>query len=297
MEEVRWLPGQVGDADVMHHANGTVPPRSRRPILLTIHDLQYLALPQYFSFARRAYLAAAVPRSVRNAVAITVPSEFVRATVVNGFSVDPSRVLVVPHGLPPLTGADREGERVLRERYGLGERRILIYPAMTYPHKNHRFLINLLAGPLASEDFVLVLTGARARSERALLRLVRSLGVLDRVVRTGRVPDADRNGLVSIAHALVFPSQYEGFGAPVLEAMALGTPVITSDQAALPEVAGDGGLITPLDLDAWADAVRRIEHERDRLVARGRARALLFTADNSARIIAGAYRQVADSTA
>jgi glycosyltransferase involved in cell wall biosynthesis len=79
--------------------------------------------------------------------------------------------------------------------------------------------------------------------------------------------------------------------------MALGTPVITSDQAALPEVAGDGGLITPLDLDAWADAVRRIEHERDRLVARGRARALLFTADNSARIIAGAYRQVADSTA
>jgi glycosyltransferase involved in cell wall biosynthesis len=97
--------------------------------------------------------------------------------------------------------------------------------------------------------------------------------------------------LLQIAEALVFPSEYEGFGAPVIEAMTLGTPVVCSDRAALPEVAAEGGLVLPLDVEAWADVPTRVVADRDRLVQAGRRRALHFTASSSAACLIRAYRQ------
>ena len=109
-------------------------------------------------------------------------------------------------------------------------------------------------------------------------------------VRPGRVPAADRDGLIALAEALVFPSEYEGFGAPVLEAMALGTPVVCSDRAALPEVTGDAGIVLPPTVEAWADAMAKVAATRDELVERGRQRAARYTVAASGRALAAAYR-------
>ncbi len=287
--EVAWLPRQLAGVDVVHHGGGTVPPRSPEPIVLTVHDLQYRRYPHYFSPARRRYLAWALPRSVARAAVVAVPSEFVAATVTAAFGAGPP-VVVVPHGVdPPAPAPAREAE--LRARYGLGDRRVLVYPAITHPHKGHRFLLDVLARAWTHPDLVLVLLGGEGAAEAEVRRAVAAAGLGARVVRPGRVPAADRDGLVALAEALVFPSEYEGFGAPVLEAMALGTPVVCSDRAALPEVAGDAAVVRPLELDAWAGALDAVAADRDGLVARGRARATRFSAAASGAALAGAYRR------
>jgi glycosyltransferase involved in cell wall biosynthesis len=119
----------------------------------------------------------------------------------------------------------------------------------------------------------------------------------NRIVRPGRVPARERDGLIALAEALVFPSEYEGFGAPVLEAMALGTPVICSNCAALPEVVGDAAVVLPLTVDAWADALAKVSAIRDELIERGRLRAGRFTVATSGTALAAAYRLAAGSGA
>ncbi|MET0145978.1 MAG: glycosyltransferase family 1 protein [Ilumatobacteraceae bacterium] len=290
--EATWLTARTRGFDVVHHGGGTVPPRSPRPVLLTIHDLQYRTYPQYLSPLKRQYLRVAIPRSVRRAATVAVPSEYVRGTVIDAFGGDPDRVVVVPHGVDPDPTAGEHRHEV-RIRYGLGERRYVLYPAITHPHKNHRFLLELLAGPWSDPDLVLVLLGGRGLAEDDVVASIETLGLSERVLRPGRVPDADRDGLIAGAEALVFPSEYEGFGAPVLEAMALATPVVCSDRAALPEVAGDAALVRPLDRDAWADALDDVAEQRDCLAAAGRRRAARFTTFESGARLAEAYRRCA----
>jgi glycosyltransferase involved in cell wall biosynthesis len=282
------------DADVIHHAGGTMPPGvGRRHTLLTIHDVQYLRYPHYFSFARRAYLEQRVPRSVDRATAIAVPSNFVGTTLTDAFGTDPGRIVVVPHGYDPPADKALPAENALRDRYRLGSRRVLVYPAITHPHKGHRLLVDLLAGPWADPNLVLVLLGGAGAADDAVSDAVATHRLGDRVVRPGRVPASERDGLIALAEALVFPSAYEGFGAPVLEAMAIGTPVICSDQAALPEVAGDAAVVLPPTLESWADALAKVAATRDELIERGRQRAARFTSAASGTRLAAAYRLAA----
>jgi glycosyltransferase involved in cell wall biosynthesis len=252
--------------------------------------VQYRTYPGYLTTLKRAYLRLAVPRSVRHATVVAVPSEYVRTTIVDGFRIEPDRVVVVPHGVdvPATVTPDDE----LRARYGLGDRRYVVYPALTHPHKQHRFLLDLLAGPWSDPDLALVLLGGRGLAEDEVAAAIASLELGPRVIRPGRVPEADRDGLIAGATALVFPSEYEGFGAPVLEAMALGTPVVCSDRAALPEVAGDAALVRPLALDAWAGALDDID--RDAMATAGRARAAAFSTAASGAALAEAYRRCLD---
>jgi glycosyltransferase involved in cell wall biosynthesis len=287
------VPRKLAGLDVVHHAGGTLPLRPRGATLLTIHDVQYLRYPRYFSLLRLTYLGRRVPPSVRAATLVAVPSRFVATTLVEAFGRDPSDLVVVPHGFdapPPETLPDA-GE--LRRRYRLGGRRVLVYPAITHPHKNHRLLVELLAGPWADPDLVLLLLGGVGAAEQAVAAAIADHALADRVVRPGRVPAADRDGLVSLAEALVFPSEYEGFGAPVLEAMALGTPVIASDRGALPEVSGDAAVLLPPTVDAWAGALDAVAADREGLVSRGRRRAARFTVAASGIALASAYRRAA----
>ena len=145
---------------------------------------------------------------------------------------------------------------------------------------------------MGGPDLVLVLLGAAGAADDAVSEAIETLGVGDRIVRPGRVPAADRDGLIALAEALVFPSEYEGFGAPVLEAMALGTPVVCSDRAALPEVAGDAAVVLPPEVEAWADALAKVAAARDELVERGRQRAARYTVAASGRALEAAYRLV-----
>jgi alpha-1,3-rhamnosyl/mannosyltransferase len=290
LAERTWLRSRTRDAALVHHAGGTVPGRPSCPTVLTIHDLQWLTYPEYVSALKLRYLRHTVPRSARRATVVAVPSEYVRASVVEAYDLDPTRVVVVPHGIESTLGTDATPEAELRARYDLGDGPVLLLPAITHPHKGHVFALEAMAAHWHDPALRFVLIGGRGLADDDVSAAIVRLGLGDRVVRPGRVPAADRDGLVRLASAVVFPTQYEGFGAPVLEAMVLGTPVVTSDRACMPEVVGGAGIVLPLDVDAWADVLSVVGERRDELVAAGHRRSEAFTAARSGEALAAAYR-------
>ncbi|MDQ5816143.1 MAG: glycosyltransferase family 4 protein [Actinomycetota bacterium] len=284
--------------DLVHHAGGIVPMvRAARPIL-TIHDLQYLYYPEYFTRAKLSYLKRMVPRSCEAARLVLTPSEFTRRTVIERMNIDPEVVVVVPHGISPRESAVGEGN--IRKRYGI-EGRFFLYPAITYPHKNHLVLIEAFARMLKiHSDVTLVLTGAKGSMEVKVAKAVRELGIDSNVRRLGYIPSHDLDALYDEAVALTFPSRFEGFGAPVLEAMARGCPVIAADATALPEVVGDSGcLVSPDNAEQWHQAMLELvenPEDRERYAKAGLARAGDFTWRRSADILEKAYLHALGTT-
>lgn len=285
--ENAWLAPRTRRHRLVHHGGGTIPSCAPGATLLTVHDVQYLDYPEYFGAVKLRWLRSRVPSSLRRATAVAVPSEFVRGTLSRVAGGPRGPVHVVRHGVEPRLGASPTPEAELRRRYGLGAARVVAYPAVTHPHKNHAFLLELLAGPW--RDVVVVLAGGAGRAEDEVAARASALGVAGRVRRIGRVGDDDRDGLLLMSEALVFPSRYEGFGAPLVEAMALGVPVVAGDCAAVPEVVGDAGLVLPLRTGTWAGALDEVRARRDDLVARGRRRAAEFTSRRSAEDLVVAY--------
>jgi alpha-1,3-rhamnosyl/mannosyltransferase len=237
------------------------------------------------------YLKNRVPSAIRRATVIATPSNYVRESIEQNFDIERARTAVVRHGVEPAIGAHKTPEHELRARFNLGNSRVLLIPAITHPHKNHEFLLRLLANEWRNEDVKLVMVGGNGLAESRVQSLIIELGVASKVVRSGRVQAADRDGLIALAEALVFPSKFEGFGAPVLEAMALGTPVISSDCASLPEVVGDGGLVLPLTPEAWAGALSIVRAQRSSLVHNGLRRAEEFSSAKSAQDLVIAYEK------
>ncbi len=282
--ETTWLRRHSRGAALMHHGGGTAPPRAHRPYVLTIHDLQFRTYPQYFSRLKRVYLGAVIPPSARRATVVAVPSEYVAHSVVQAYGVQEERVMVVPHGIEPSLASDVTDAAELRDTYALGDGPIIVYPAVTHPHKQHDFLLRMMRDHWTDPDLRLVLTGGQGAAEPTVAACTDQ-----RVRRLGRVPAADRNGLLAMAEAMVFPSQYEGFGAPVIEAMTLGTPVICSDATCMPQIVGPAGLVRPLQPEAWAGALDEARRRRSELVAAGRVRAQDFTSRASGSALAAVY--------
>ncbi|MGH2748883.1 MAG: glycosyltransferase family 4 protein [Actinomycetota bacterium] len=293
--------------DVVHYAGGVVPlMRYGRPIL-TIHDLQYLFYPEYFTRPKLEYLKTMMPRSAETARAILVPSEFTRRTVIERLNIDPTIVVVVPHGISPRDGSEPPSTDI-RDRYGITER-FFLYPASTFPHKNHLMLAEAFARVIeVHPDVSLVLTGAKGSSEWGTAKSIevrlneeiRSLGIQEHVKRLGYVPSRDLDALYEQATALVFPSHFEGFGAPILEAMSWSCPVIASDATALPEVVGDAGcLASPDNAEQWAQTMIQLLEDdelRAGLAKAGLERARGFTWSKSADILEDAYRHALETT-
>lgn len=315
LKPARVLAGEAGwmalrcrkmGIDIVHHAGGVVPLiRPARP-LLTIHDLQYLYYPEYFTRSKLAYLKMVMPRSAESARLILTPSEFTRRTVIERMNIDPSIVRVVPHGISPKEVVEPASD--VRERFEIpGD--YFLYPAALYPHKNHLVLVAAFARLLQLHpEATLVLTGAKgsmqwgtARSMEAPLdEEIRKLGIRDRVRSLGFVQAADLEGLYRGASALTFPSRFEGFGAPILEAMARGVPIIAADATAIPEVVRDAGcLVSPDNPDHWFEAMSEIlenEETRTRLAKAGPERAASYTWANAADILEDSYRHVLNTT-
>jgi glycosyltransferase involved in cell wall biosynthesis len=289
LAEHTWLTKQTAASDLVHHGGGTIPARGTQPTLLTIHDLQYRTYPEYVRPLKRLYLNRAMPRSAKRATVIAVPSEYVRGTVIDAYGCDPAAVVVVPHGMERTLGVGATPEADLRTKFALGDGPVIVLPAVTHPHKGHRFVLQVMARHWTDPSLRLVLVGGVGAAERDVMAAIGELGLERRVVRAGRVSADDRDGLLKMAAAMVFPSEYEGFGAPVIEAMTLGAPVICSDRTCLPEVAGDAAIVLPLDPDAWAGALADAVGRREQLVAAGLARAANFTAQRSAEALLGAY--------
>jgi len=292
--EATWLAARTRHLDLVHHAGGTAPPFRGRRYVLTVHDLQPLESRVTHGRGKRAYLRAVMPRSVLGARAVAVPSDFVRASVVAHFSVDPSRVTTIRHGVEPAPGAIARVDEV-RARYRL-DGPVVLYPAITYPHKNHVTLVDAFALLRPQHpDAVLVLTGGEGGCEADLRAQIDRLGLGDRVRRLGRIPDDDVAGLFAAAAVVAVPSRYEGFGLPAAEAMAAGVALVAADATALPEVVGDAGvLVDPDDPAAWASAIGRLlEHpaERTRLVERGRQQVQRYTWRANAEAFVDLYRR------
>lgn len=290
--EHTWLAWHTRGFHVVHHGGGSIPRVGNGRTLLTIHDVQWVDYPDYVAPIKLRYLRTMVPSSLRRAIRIAVPSHFVADTLVRAFGVSPDKVGVVRHGLEATFDGETTPEQSLRTSLGLGAGPVLVYPAITHPHKNHGFLLQLMAegtGAWGDPSLRLVFAGSAGSSDDAVRARVVALGLSERVVMPGRVSYADRNGLLALADAMVFPSEYEGFGAPVIEAMRCGTPVICSDRASLPEVAGDAGLVCPLTAPDWVKALDEVRVRRDELITAGHARALQFTAEISASELVEQY--------
>ncbi len=296
-----WVPwaSRAHRLDLVHHLGGTVPPVGGVPSVVTIHDLQPLSHPESFRPLKRAYLRAGLPHAVRRATIVSTLSRFVRDDVVARLDVDPARVEVVPPGFDPPqvgAGADDGAWHSVRERYGLGEQPYFLYPSITYPHKNHLVLVDALVG--LPDGVVLVLTGGTASAEQDLLRAIEAHGVGARVRRTGHISESDLILLYRHAAALVYPSRYEGFGLPVLEAMDLGCPVLAADNTALAETVGDAGiLLPPEDPGAWTAAMAALLDDpglRRDLVERGARRVTAFRWEDSATSLARTYHRALD---
>jgi glycosyltransferase involved in cell wall biosynthesis len=297
--ENTWLASQAhrDGLDLVHHMNAVLPAVRRTAGIVTVHDLQPFDMPDNFHPVKRAYVQRSVPRSVRKSRLVLTPSEFVRRAIIDRFGVPPERVRATLWGVDPPSTDVAVGQ--VQARYGL-PRRWFVYPAVTWPHKNHELLIRAFATVAAREhDVVLVLTGGEAQSEDRVRAQIAGTGLRGRVRRTGLIPRRDMLAIMRGAVALTFPSRYEGFGLPVLEAMSLGTPVLAGDAAALPEVVGDAArLIATDDADAWGAAMLDLLQdgdERERLIAAGHQRVGAYSWATTARETLAAYRDaVAD---
>ena len=264
------LPRAARDADVLHCPSYRAPFRSTTPLVVTVHDLALLRHPEVFNRWSRAYGRLAVPRVVRAARLLIAVSEFTRDELVELLAVDPERIRVVPNGISALfrpDGPAAEGDYVLA--VGTLE-----------PRKNLRRLVEATRG-LGAE---LRIVGARGWGE---------VDVDESHVRwLGEVPDEELAVLYRGARCVAYPSLYEGFGYPIAEAMACGTPVVTSAGGATDEVAGGAAvLVDPLDPASIQVAIEEATARRDELVPQGLARARVFAPERFAEATIAVYRE------
>lgn len=290
--EATWLAWAARRAgvDVVHHPGGTLPVLRGTPSLLTIHDLQPLAMPEHFSAKKRLYLRSRLGPSARAARLTTGVSEFTRADVVARLGVPDDRTAITPPAVDPSPAvADVD----VRAAHRL-DRPWVLYPAITYPHKDHATLVRAIADV---PDVLLVLTGGAGPEEARLRALAEQVGVADRVRRTGRIPSSHLDALYRGAVACAFPSRFEAVGLPVLEAMARGCPTVAADATGLPAVVGDAGvLVTPGAPDRWAAVLGALLHDDGRrraLAEAGHRRVLGWAPAASAAKLVAAWQQAA----
>ncbi len=325
LAEQTWLArlSRKIDAQVVHHAGGVVPLLHPGRVVLTIHDLQPLDLPQNFSTTKRLYLRFMLGRSAKAADAICVPSEFTSQRVIALLEVDQKRIRIVPwclRAIPAVTGStthstphsttptatqasthseqsdslEPSSVRSKLEQHGSP---YFLYPAVTYPHKNHLMLLDAFAVLRQSyPEASLVLTGAAGPMEDSVQKRISQLDLQGAVQRTGRVSAAELEDFYAGASAVVLPSLYEGFGLPALEAMARGCLVIGSDRGSLPEVLAAQDLVDPEDLTAWAAAMQAVlvmsDSQRATRKEAGLSRAAAFSPARTAAALCDSYRSV-----
>lgn len=285
----------TGPCDLFHSPDFTLPPLARARGVVTVHDLSFLRLPECAVPTLRQYLERVVPRSVARAHRVLADSTNTKEDLVALLGTPPEKISVVPAGVEARFApiADRAALEAVRERYGLPEHFILSVGTLE-PRKNHPTLVSAYAAlRRAGLPHRLVIAGREGWMFEPTYARVAAEGVEADVQFLGYIADADLPAVYHLAQLMAYPSLYEGFGIPPLEAMACGVPVVCSNVSSLPETVGDAALmVDPLDTDALADAMMRALTDlalRDRLIADGRRQAARFTWRAAAEKLVEAY--------
>jgi glycosyltransferase involved in cell wall biosynthesis len=268
--------------------------------VVTIHDLWLERHPEYSQkFFGQAGSSRRSRRTAQKARAIITVSSFSAGEISALYGVRPERIRVIPNGVSEefVPVRDEVAFRALRQRLGLGAVPYVLFVGGADPRKNHRALLEAVAQrPKELGRFTLVLAGDATHQYGNYLDTARRLGIEGQVVCTGRLPIGDIRLLYSHAEVFVYPSLYEGFGMPALEAMACGAPVVTSNTTALGEVAGDAALsVDPHDAAALADGILRLSEDgalRETMTQRGFERVKLFTWRRAAALTLSLYREL-----
>ena len=291
------------DLRLFHATEHLLPRIPRARTVFTLHDTAYLLFPQHHLPRNRIFLRLMMPRFLRQADRIIAVSENTRREALRSYDLDPERIDVIPEGVDERFRADVDPGAVeeIRGRYALPPRFVLSIGTIE-PRKNLATLLEAFVAVRGRHpDVGLVIAGGRGWMYESFFERLRQLGLERDAVLTGYVPDGDVPALLNAAEVFAFPSEFEGFGLPPLEAMACGVPVLSSNAASLPEVVGDAGvLLPPRDVRAWVQALDSLLGDpapRAELRAAGLARSRRFTWSAAARRTLEVYRSAMDGLA
>ncbi len=292
----RW----VGNVDVFHATDFVLPPTRRTTrTVLTVHDLSFVRTPDATSPALKRYLDQVVPRSVHRADHVLADSQATKDDLITLYNVAPDKVEVLLSGVNPRFQPVRDPAALaaVRSKYGIGDAPFVLSVGTVQPRKNYERLIQAFAQlPDDLRHIHLVIAGGRGWLQGPIYAAVETLGLRERVHFVGFADDADLPALYSAAQAFAFPSLYEGFGLPVLESMACGTPIVTSNVSSLVEVAGDATLlIDPFSVQQITDALAHLLMDESlctRLIERGVTQARQFTWQRAVAQLHSVYNRI-----
>ena len=308
---VRWPPLEwwAGDVDVVHGTNYLVPPTRRAARVVSVHDLTMVRYPEMCEPTTLSLLPL-LRRSVAEGAWVHTDSRFVADEVVAELGAEATRVRAVPPGVPLRHAAEPSNGFSSGSVVGGGDAgslvrlprdigRFVLAVGTVEPRKDLPGLVRAfdrLAGE--RQDLGLVIAGPSGWGGDALAEAIRTSPFAERVVRTGYLEDQSLSAVMAAASVLAYPSRYEGFGFPPLQAMALGVPVVATAAGSVPEVVGDGGMLVPAgDVDALAAALAVVLDDPGRraaLVERGEAQAARFSWESCADGLAQLYRAAAE---
>jgi glycosyltransferase involved in cell wall biosynthesis len=283
---------------LFHATEHLLPKLTRARSVFTLHDTAYLLFPQYHLLQNRLYLTVMMPRFLARADAVITVSENTRRDALRFYRLDPAKVHVIPEGVEPRFQPENNPQQraEIKKRYGLPDRFILCVSTIE-PRKNLPLLLEAYTALRPQCPNVgLVIAGGKGWLYESFFEHLRSLGLESQITLTGYVPEADLPGLINCAEVFTYPSKFEGFGLPPLEAMACGVPVVCSNASSLPEVVGDAGiLLPPDDVRGWVEALTHVLTDptfHADLRARGLARARQFSWETAARQTWAVYEKV-----
>ena len=293
----------TGKVDLFHATDFVLPyTLDSTRTLLTVHDLSFVRVPEAASPPLKAYLDAVVPRSVGRADHVLADSSATKDDLIELYKTPADKITVLYSGVDQRFQrvSDRRALESTRAKYGLADSRYVLSVGTVQPRKNYSRVIRALARVRASGlDLRYAIAGGKGWLEAEMQHTIASTGMGDYVHLLGFVNDEDLPALYSGSRMLLMPSLYEGFGLPILEAMACGVPVIASNISSLPEVAGDAAiLIDPTDTAALGDAMLAVETEstlREQLIQKGYRQAEKFCWRRSAAQLLSVYRSLLEA--
>ncbi len=285
--------------DLLHSPHYTMPVWRTCRSVVTFHDMTFYLYPEMHLLSKRLFFGAMISLSARRADALIAISVSTRADTIRLLKTKPEKIFTVPYGIDPSfhSMVDPSALNEIRARYHLPQKFIL-YVGNLEPRKNLPTLLRAFARVIEKDGaWNLVMAGSRGWKDAKVFSTVKELGLADRVSFPGFIPQFDLPVVYSLASVFVYSSLYEGFGLPVLEAMACGVPVITSNISSMPEIVGGAGiLVDPHNEVELAEAMQRVLTDRalhDKLARDGRERSKQFSWERTARETLAIYKRVA----